>query len=532
MSERAVTDDAATNRQRRRRGAATAATHEAEPAAGGESEGAAATATRRTGGRSGRGGGTGGDGGSDSGGGSAAPRAGSKLAAMVADRMIGDIAALGWPEGEVVGSEPELLARYGVSRAVFREAVRLVEHKQVARMRRGPGGGLVVTPPSVDSVADAVSVYLFYVGAEIDEVFEARLELEEAAAELAPQRLDEDGIAALRDMIRRERDGTAKDHRELHALVAATTGNPALEFFVDLLHRVTLLYLPPRDRIEHQVKVDAAAAHAAIVEAIVAGDESRARRRMRRHLDAEADYLRGRRPSRQRLVELTEAEGRRDKRAEVTARRILGEVTAAGWPVGRLLGSEAELIERYDVSRAVLREAVRVLEHHQVARMRRGPGGGLFVTAPDAAAVTDAVALHVDRLGIGPSHLFEVRAAVEMAGLDRVMSGLDDAGRARIEQALEVERSATGQQLSVIGHDLHDVLAEVGGNRVLELLTMVLTRLTRSRMPVAPAEPDPLSTQAVVDVHQRIVDAIVAGDRDLARHRMRRHLDALIHWTN
>ena len=75
-------------------------------------------------------------------------------------------------------------------------------------------------------------------------------------------------------------------------------------------------------------------------------------------------------------------------------------------------------------------------------------------------------------------------------------------------------------------------LAEVGGNRVLELLTMVLTRLTRSRMPAAPAEPDPRSTRAVVDVHQRIVDAIVAGDRDLARHRMRRHLDALVHWTN
>jgi DNA-binding FadR family transcriptional regulator len=458
-------------------------------------------------------------------------RSGSKLAATVADRIIGDIAALGWPEGEVVGSETELLGRYGVSRAVFREAVRLVEHKQVARMRRGPGGGLVVSPPSVDSVADAVSVYLFYVGAEIEEVIEARVALEEAAAELAPPRLDEDGIAALRAVIGRERAGRAVDHRELHGLVAALTGNPALEFSVDLLHRVTLLYLPPRDRIARQVKVDAAAAHAAIVEAIVAGDESRARRRMRRHLDAEADYLRGRRPSRRRLVEVTDAEGRGDKRAEVTARRILGEVTAAGWPVGRLLGSEAELIERHDVSRAVLREAVRVLEHHQVARMRRGPGGGLFVTEPDAAAVTEAVALHVDRLGIGPAHLFEVRAAVEMAVLDRVLPGLDAAGRSRIDGALEAERSATGEELPVIGHDLHDVLAEVGGNRVLELLTMVLTRLTRSRMPAPPAAPDPLATRAVVDTHQKIVDAIVAGDRDLARHRMRRHLDALRTWT-
>jgi len=31
----------------------------------------------------------------------------------------------------------------------------------------------------------------------------------------------------------------------------------------------------------------------------------------------------------------------------------LGDVIARGWPVGELLGSEAELLERYQVSRAV-----------------------------------------------------------------------------------------------------------------------------------------------------------------------------------
>src|SRR3546814_18745115 len=86
------------------------------------------------------------------------------MAASVADAIVSDVVALGWPEGEVIGSEPELLERYGVSRAVFREAVRLVEHKEVARMRRGPGGGLVVTVPTVESVMGAVAVSLFYVG--------------------------------------------------------------------------------------------------------------------------------------------------------------------------------------------------------------------------------------------------------------------------------------------------------------------------------------------------------------------------------
>src|SRR3546814_20446629 len=66
-------------------------------------------------------------------------------------------------------------------------------------------------------------------------------------------------------------------------------------------------------------------------------------------------------------------------------------------------------MERYGVSRAVLREAVRVLEHHQVAKMRRGPGGGLFVSEPGVAATTEAVALHLHRLAIPTAQLFEVR---------------------------------------------------------------------------------------------------------------------------
>ena len=71
-----------------------------------------------------------------------------------------DVVDRGWPLGEVLGSQSELIERYGVSRAVFREAVRLVENQQVAFMRRGPGGGLVVTEPTVDAIIDAAVLYL------------------------------------------------------------------------------------------------------------------------------------------------------------------------------------------------------------------------------------------------------------------------------------------------------------------------------------------------------------------------------------
>ncbi|MGH9025944.1 MAG: FadR/GntR family transcriptional regulator [Acidimicrobiia bacterium] len=459
----------------------------------------------------------------------------SKLAAVVAGRIVGDIAELGWPVGQVVGSEADLLARYGVSRAVFREGVRLVEHQQVASMRRGPGGGLVVAAPGVGSVTDAVCIYLFYVGAEIEEVFEARLALEVAAAELAPKQLEEANIESLRALVQRERDGKIEDHRELHALVASISGNPALEFFVDLLNRVTMLYFPRTAGLTSKTLNESAKAHAAIADAILAGNEGLASNRMRKHLQAEAEFLRDRRPSRRRLADLRDVVGRSDKRGEETARQILLEVAAAGWPVGTLLGSEAELMDRYDISRAVLREAVRVLEHHQVARMRRGPGGGLFVAEPGVDATTDAVALNVERRGIRPEQLFEVRGAVEMAVLDRVMAHLDEAGIVRLGEALETEQGTSREDFGIVGHDLHGVLVGVAGNRVLELLTLVLLRLTRHHQATPESAPnprtDPLPSQDVIRAHRAIVAAILARDLELARHRMRRHLDALRHWV-
>ena len=122
----------------------------------------------------------------------------AKRAAKVADRIIEDVMALGWPVGEVLGSETDLLERYQVSRAVFREAVRLVEHQQVARTRRGPGGGLVITEPTVGAVIDAVVLYLHRVDARLDEIFEARIILEDIACQLASERTDENDLAELR----------------------------------------------------------------------------------------------------------------------------------------------------------------------------------------------------------------------------------------------------------------------------------------------------------------------------------------------
>lgn len=463
-----------------------------------------------------------------------AGHADGKLASRVAHRIVDDVAAQGWQVGRVLGSEAELLRRYRVSRAVFREAVRLVEHQGVARMRRGPGGGLVVGEPSVESVIDAVVVYLVRLRARLDDVFEVRLVLEELATDLAADRLDEPDIAAIRDLVRREGAGEADDPRELHLLVAQVARNPAIELFVDILNRVSALYADDADLSAVTPPgpgrpPEAVVAHARIAEAVLAGDPSTARQRMRRHLEAEHAWLRRHGSSRQLLdpagVRLT---GGTDKRAEGLARELFGQVARAGWPVGEPLGPAPELMARYGVSRSVVREAVRLLEHHSIATMRRGPGGGLFVTEPRLAAVSDTVALYLDRRGIGVGSLAELRAGVELAALDRVLDKIDGDVRAGLRDVLGTEGGVTDADfVEVAGHDLHTVLARLTGNPVLELVLLVLLRLTRLHI----VNPTGRRPQALLDeltrTHARIVEAVLAGDRELARHRMRRHLDAV-----
>ena len=168
----------------------------------------------------------------------------AKRGAKVADRIVEDVTSLGWPVGEVLGPEAELLDRYHVSRAVFREAVRLVEHQQVARTRRGPGGGLVITEPTVGAVTDAVVLYLLRVDARLDEIYEARIVLAEIACGLASEQTEAHDRAELRQLARHEAAEPAAGLRDLHALVAAVSRNAGLELFVDVLSEVAALYSP------------------------------------------------------------------------------------------------------------------------------------------------------------------------------------------------------------------------------------------------------------------------------------------------
>ena len=471
-----------------------------------------------------------------------AERRSDKRASQIARRIEADIIRRGWPTGQSLGSERALQQRYRVSRSVLREAVRLVEHHQVARMRRGPNGGLLVCEPDAAPATHAIIIYLEYLGTTISDLLDARLLLEPLAASLAAEQIDESGIDRLRSVLRAEEHrtpGPSAPRDEFHAALAEQSKNPVLQLFIDILMRLTVRYaegsrlesaddaLEAIDRRRHE--------HADIVAAVTAGDSARAKTLSERHAESMTAWLQDHQPQgRARTPRRVDREASLGKLAEVLATAIRDDIAASGRQIGDVFGTEVALLERYRVSRSVLREAVRLLEYHAVAKMRRGPGGGLVVTEPQAQASIDTIALYLQYRKPRGEDLRLVRDAIEIDNVAKVVKRRDapevraflDTHRVIIEEAGNDLRKA-----GVAEFLFHTGLAQLAGNAVLDLFLRILVEVFRRHW-ASTERPIP-SHSDLVDVqraHLRIIEAIADGDDSLARYRTRRHLDATASW--
>jgi DNA-binding FadR family transcriptional regulator len=451
------------------------------------------------------------------------------LASVVARRLEDEVVAAGWPVGRVLGSEGDLLDRFGVSRAVLREAVRIVEHTGAARMRRGPGGGLVVTEPSRDAVVSASNVWFSYIGATMAEMEEVRTPLYLAAARLAATRATPEAGAAL---VARAEKLAARDRvslRDLAAVehaVATMTANPSLALFFDALGDLGVNRLrsgwaeiepafTPTELDEH------VRGYVSLARAVAAGRPDDAEAAVVALQSAVLPRVRNRRQPERRLPPHSSS-----KLAEQVAAAIRDDVERAGWPVGSVVGSEADLIERHGVSRAILREAVRILEHHGAVRTKRGPHGGLVVTAPDSSAIRRATRLFLEYEGVTAEGLSETRTIVEVASTRLAAERIGPESAANLRAVLDGE--GTRGQVAVTFVDLHEQIAACTGNRLLVLFVEILADLVPPHYRADQRTPSGMAamSEGAHHAHARIVEAVVAGDAEAATRRMRRHLEA------
>ena len=454
-----------------------------------------------------------------------------KLASLVAKRIETEILEKDLPVGHRFATEAELVERYRVSRPVLRQAIRLVERHQLGEMRRGGGGGLVVARPPRAAAARVLSEYLLSVGVSWPEAFEARSAVEPDAAWRAASRIDGPGAEALRKhVVALETAHGVDSHescrrlRSFHTTIAEIAGEPAVTLIVHSLYQLGQLLMPVWPPPGHPIL----GRRREIAEAIIAGDAPAAYRLMESYLaDACAELRPPLRTLEGGIAPDAEHFG---KIAERLAGQIAEEIRERDLSVGERLGSEQDLIERHGVSRAVLRQSIRLLEQHSIVEMRRGKGGGLFVSKPDPSDVVASCALFFRHLGIRSINLREARVSLEPVGAALAAKRIDLAGRKALERLLGAALTCDDATLPEIGSQLHEGVADLSGNRAIALFVRVLMpRRDGSAVELPRGLPDGWESD-VRGCQARLVAAICQGDSSLAHRAMQEFLEMARPW--
>lgn len=239
---------------------------------------------------------------------------------------------------------------------------------------------------------------------------------------------------------------------------------------------------------------------------------------------------------------------RRTPGRRLIAQRLRDEIFAGMRP-GDWIGTEAQLAERFGVSRITMRDAVRVLESEGFIDVSVGVGGGLRVAIGRPEVAADALsaqlyledvswrelvdAMHViegatARLAAreaGPDDIRRLRAIVNRPAardLDGTGDGTGRAGQARPHD--EEGRHDEAGRFTETALDFHLALAQIAGNRPLAAAVRAMRGAQRRLF--AP-ETTAKTIASVTRMHARIVDAIEQHDPDAAAAAMSAHLDKL-----
>ncbi|MBA2371710.1 MAG: FadR family transcriptional regulator [Chloroflexi bacterium] len=199
--------------------------------------------------------------------------------------------------GERLPPERELAAQFGVARHAVREAVRVLEHAGLVRVRRGAQGGTFVAAARAEASGHLLAAVMDVRGFSVSDLFRAKLLLEPAVAEQAATEATDAELAALADVLAREASALAEsgdayvEFAEFHARLAAILENPLLVEMLSALERSARLLhhaAGPGDSVYRQVHHE----HQGILDAVRHRRAADARSAMAEHLKTmETRYL-------------------------------------------------------------------------------------------------------------------------------------------------------------------------------------------------------------------------------------------------
>ena len=201
-------------------------------------------------------------------------------------------------EGTMLPAERALMEQTKLSRPTVREALRILQLQGLIVRRRGRNGSPVVARPATEDIVGWLDLYLQGRRLETRVLLEAREIIEPWCAALAAERRTEEDLRRLQESnqqlgvaINRDLGTYLEANLGWHMAVADASHNELLAALMHALSRTVLRQTGGKGFNTVKVRTAVAQAHAAVTQAIEAGDAGAARRRMARHLDAFATAL-------------------------------------------------------------------------------------------------------------------------------------------------------------------------------------------------------------------------------------------------
>lgn len=222
---------------------------------------------------------------------------------------------------------------------------------------------------------------------------------------------------------------------------------------------------------------------------------------------------------------------------ELVIQAIEDRILSGALQVGDALPAERELATNLEVSRAGVREAVRVLEAQGVLRSQPGAGAtaGTFVAALPRDALTRFLRLHVALSNFTIQDVTDARVVLERASAAAAARRLDEVSRAAMVAALDRmdELHSSRDSFNEADTQFHLAIAEASGSS----LSAALTAAIRSAMkvPILRAaertEEWPVESTRLRAEHRAIFGAIETHDAaraaDLTEAHIRRAASVL-----
>ena len=197
---------------------------------------------------------------------------------------------------------------------------------------------------------------------------------------------------------------------------------------------------------------------------------------------------------------------------------------------GERLPNETVLAREFGVSRATVREALRLLTAQSLVRTAKGAGGGTYVTMPSVDHISEFLNSALNLLAAAEhvtlDELLEAREALEVPAARLAALRRTDETLGHLHAAIPPDPGDLGPtEQFEYNADFHTSVIAATGNAFLmmaaqPLFTILQTQLARSSLGAR-------FHRGINEQHQKIVSAIGARDAKRAEREMRLHLEFL-----